>query len=223
MREKGLFSFSCSEVLSSPLSQLHKSWWQSPMVPLWNTHPERLCRDPGIACFLVLPSSICIFSLYLADSGGEYCNHTVQLGEESLNALQEVCFPNTTESRHGSLPASLSFITIEYLVRYAVWSSYIKALHIGIYTWVTPLADIYTQVEIRVHGGSHWRIIPVARGTAPVQATTILCLGMNTTKRFCTQLRGFVHMFMLQAETKYLVSYFFLEWLYHSSRKGLLK
>lgn len=62
-----------------------------------------------------------------------------------------------------------------------------------------------------VHGGSHWRIIPVARGTAPVQATAILCLGMNTTKRFCTQLRGFVHMFMLQAETKYLVSYFFLE------------
>lgn len=137
---------------------IHKSWWQSPMVPLWNTHPERLCRDPAIACSVLLPSSICIFSLYLADSGGEYCSHTVQLGEESLSALQEVCFPNTTKSMLDSLPASPCFITIEYLVGYAVWPSYINALHIGIYMWVIhselkpwlPLADIYTQVDVCV-------------------------------------------------------------------------
>lgn len=197
MRKKGLFSFSCSEVLSSPLSQLHKSWWQSPMVPLWNTHPERLCRDPGIACFLVLPSSICIFSLYLADSGGEYCNHTVQLGEESLNALQEVCFPNTTESRHGSLPASLSFITIEYLVRYAFWSSYIKALHIGIYMWVThselkpclPLADIYTQVEVCV-----WLCMVAAIGESFHWPEVLLQYRQQPSCVWeWTQLRGFVH------------------------------
>jgi len=149
----------------------------------------------GSACSLLFPSSVCIFSLYLAYSGGEYCSHTLQLGEKSLSALQEVCFPNTAKSIHDSLPASLCFITIEYLMRYTIWPSYIKALHIGIYItarWVKTFSafvrHLYTSwcLCVIVHGDSYRRIVPVSRGTAPVQATTILCLGMRTAKRFCT-------------------------------------